>query len=196
MFGDLLCQPGVAEQMVLRSRVGFLALHGGLEPGTSELAAEAASRAGSSLYAVCQPDDLKWHVPAHLVDPSRVPRLAEFLEHVDVVFSIHGYWRDDLRMALLLGGANRSLARRLAAVVRPALPDYEVVDDIDVIPLGLRGVNPQNPVNLPRRGGVQLELPHPVRAIGPYGYGYAAQVYRPHTEQLVHALATFAADLA
>jgi len=193
VFADLLCQPGVTELVELRSRVGFLALHGGLEPGTSELAAESAARAAASLYAVFQPDDLKWHVPAHLVDPSCVPRLAEFLDHVDVVVSIHGYWRDDLRMALLLGGANRALARRLAEIVQPVLPDYEVVDDIDRIPPGLRGVNPQNPVNLSRAGGVQLELPHPVRAIGPYGYGYAGQVYRPHTERLVAALVTFAA---
>lgn len=196
VFADMLCHPGVTEHIELGSRVGFLALHGGLEPGTAELAAAASERSGASLYAVCQPGELKWHVPAHLVDPACVPRLAEFLDHVDVVLSIHGYWRDDLRMALLLGGANRVLARELAALVRPALPDYDVVDDLERIPTGLRGVSPANPVNLARGGGVQLELPHPVRAIGPYGYGHAAQVYRPHTAALVATLAAFASAVA
>jgi phage replication-related protein YjqB (UPF0714/DUF867 family) len=195
VFAELLCHPLVREQVVLRSRIGFLALHGGLEPGTSELASEAAARAGASLYAVDQPDDLKWHVSAHLVDPTCAPRLAEFLDHVDVVLSIHGYWRDDLRMCLLLGGANRPLATQLAGVLRPALPDYDVVDDVDAIPPGLRGLHPQNPVNLARGGGVQLELPHPVRAIGWYGFGYASQVYRPHTASLVDALAHFARSM-
>lgn len=192
MFADLLCRPGVVEHVELRSHVGFLALHGGLEPGTSELATEAAARAGASLYAVLQPNHLNVHVPAHHIDPSCAPRLAEFLGHVDVVLSIHGYWRDDLRTALLLGGADRELARRLGDTLRPALPGYEIVDDLDEIPPGLRGVNPLNPVNMTSDGGVQLELPHPVRAIGPYGYGYASQVYRPHTEALTAALATFA----
>lgn len=192
MFAELLCHPLVREQVVLRSRVGFLAMHGGLEPGTSELAAEAAAQAGASLYTVDQPDDLKWHVSAHLVDPACSPRLADFLDHVDVVLSIHGYWRDDLHRCLLLGGANRSLAARLADVLRPVLPDYDVVDDVDAIPPGLRGLHPQNPVNLVRGGGVQLELPHQVRAIGWYGFGYASQVYRSHAASLVDGLARFA----
>ena len=39
----------------------------------------------------------------------------EFLDHVDVVVSVHGYSRSDLRMAVLVGGANRDLAHRLGA---------------------------------------------------------------------------------
>lgn len=191
-FADLLAEPGVVEEVELRSRVGFLAMHGGLEPGTSELATAAADRADASRYTVFQPGDVQWHVPAHEMDPALAPRLAGFLDHVDVVVSIHGYRRDDLRMTLLLGGANRVLARELGALARGALPGYEVVDDLTAIPVGLRGVDPRNPVNMPRRGGVQLELPHPVRAIGPYGRGEAATTYRGHKDALVEALAAFA----
>ena len=43
--------------------------------------------------------------------------------------------------------------------------------------------------------GVQVELPHPVRAIGPYGRGERGDLHRAHTEALVAALADFAADL-
>ena len=54
-----------------RSPVGFLALHGGLEPGTAEIAGEAARRSGTSWYTIVQPDDLKHHVPSHENDPAR-----------------------------------------------------------------------------------------------------------------------------
>ena len=192
MFAELVGQPGVAEHLALRSRIGFLALHGGLEPGTAELARAAADRGGASLYSVVQPDGLNWHVPAHEVVPLDVPALAGFLAHVDVVVSLHGYRRADLPTALLVGGANRVLAVELGARLRAALPEYEVVDDLATIPPDLRGVHPGNPVNLTRGGGVQLELPHPVRSIGPY----RDERYRRHTTVLVRTLAAYAAAAA
>jgi phage replication-related protein YjqB (UPF0714/DUF867 family) len=196
VLGELLREPGVVEDLTLGSRVGFLAIHGGLEPGTAEVARAAARRSGASHYTVQQPDDLKWHIPTHRIDPADAPRLAGFLDHVDVVISVHGYWRADLRMAVLVGGANRALARDLGSSLRVALPDYEIVDHLDAIPLNLRGVHPANLVNLPRGGGVQLELPHPVRAIGPWGHGDAAEHFRGHSEVLVDTLAGFALRLA
>jgi phage replication-related protein YjqB (UPF0714/DUF867 family) len=59
----------------------------------------------------------------------------------------------------------------------------------------LRGVDPRNPVNRTARG-VQVELPHPVRAIGPYGYGTRGELHRAHTEALVATLAAFARAVA
>lgn len=188
MFAELLALPGVEQHVALRSRVGFLALHGGLEPGTAEVAAAAAATSGASLYTVVQPDDLRWHVPAHRMAPSDAPSLAEFLAHVEVVVSLHGYRRPDLPMAVLVGGADRGLAARLGEQLRAALPDYDVIDDLTRIPADLRGVHPRNPVNLARLGGIQLELPHPVRSIGPY----RDASYRAHTDALVDALARFA----
>jgi phage replication-related protein YjqB (UPF0714/DUF867 family) len=91
-------------------------------------------------------------------------------------------------MAVLVGGANRALAARLGARLRAGLPDYDVIDDLDRIPADLRGVHPQNPVNLTRGGGIQLELPHRVRSIGPY----RDASYQAHTAALVDALAAFA----
>ena len=55
MLDQLLATSGVDERFVARSRVGFCALHGGLEEGTAEIAGEAAERAGASFYAVVQP---------------------------------------------------------------------------------------------------------------------------------------------
>jgi len=191
-FAQFLALPGVVEQLELASPVGFLALHGGLEPGTAEIAREAATRAGASCYAVVQPGDLKHHVPSHEIEPDCSHRLSEFLAHVDTVVSVHGYWgHDELHTALLVGGGDRSLAADLARQLRSALPDYVVIDDLDGIPRRLRGLDPRNPVNRAKRG-VQIELPHPVRAIGPYGHGERGAVHRAHTEALVGALAAFA----
>jgi phage replication-related protein YjqB (UPF0714/DUF867 family) len=187
MFADLLAHPGVTERLELRSRFGFMAIHGGsLERGTAEIAARAADQAGASLYTVEQPDDFRWHLPSHLVVPEGSPALAGFLEHVDHVVSIHGFGRDGFWTRLLLGGRDRELAARVGAVLRAGLDGYEIVDDLDAIPLPLRGLHPENPVNRSRAGGVQLELPPRVRGLGPRG--------RPdHTTALVAALATAAA---
>ena len=203
-FADLLAHPDVVEEQVLAPPgggpgggppVGFLALHGGLEPGTAEIAIAAARRAGASWYVIRQPDDLKRHVPSHEHDPTEAPLLAAFLGHVDVIVSVHGYWgHDDLHAALLVGGRDRPLAAALGARLRAALPDYRVIDDLDDIPRRLRGVDPRNPVNRARRG-VQVELPHPVRAIGPYGRGDRGDLHRAHTDALVDALAAFAVTL-
>jgi len=168
-FAELLASPGVKETCTLRSRFGFLAIHGGsLERGTAELARSAADRADASLYAVEQPDGFRWHLPSHLTDPAGAPALAGFLEHVDLVVSLHGYGRDDWWTRLLLGGGNRELAARLAATLGAALPGFEAVADLDAIPRELRGLHPSNPANRPRQGGVQLELPPRVRNVGPH----------------------------
>lgn len=170
MLDALLASPGVEEHCVLGSRLGFLALHGGLEAGTAEIADAAAHASGASLYAVVQPDDLRWHVPSHRYDPAMSPGLDEFLRHVDVVVSIHGYGglrgTDERWTTALLGGVNRALAASLAHTLRSELPRYRWVDDLDVMPARLRGLHPDNPVNRPREQGVQLELPPRVRRPG------------------------------
>jgi phage replication-related protein YjqB (UPF0714/DUF867 family) len=159
-----LRHPGVVEDVELRSCFGFLALHGGsLERGTAEIARAAADAAGASYYTVRQPEELRWHVPSSRCDPTVSPALNGFLAHVDEVVSIHGFGREHLWRALLVGGANRGLAARTAVVLRTALPEYRVIDDLDDIPAPLRGLHPDNPVNRTRGGGIQLELPPRVR---------------------------------
>jgi phage replication-related protein YjqB (UPF0714/DUF867 family) len=187
VFADLLAHPGVTERVELRSSFGFMAIHGGsLERGTAEIATRAADAAGASLYTVVQPDDFRWHLPSHLVVPECSTGLAGFLDHVDAVVSIHGYGRDGFWTRLLLGGRDRTLAARVGPVLRAGLDGYEIVDDLDEIPVTLRGLHPANPVNRSRGGGVQLELPPRVRGIGPNGR-------TEHTDQLVAALALVAA---
>ena len=167
MLTELLALPGVVERCELRSRLGFLALHGGLEQGTAEIATDAAARCGASIYAVVQPADLRWHIPSALYDPDHSDDLARFLTHVDVVVSVHGFGglrgSDERWVTALLGGGNRAFAAHLASALRTALPDYRWLDDLERIPSTLRGVHPANPVNRPRDRGVQIELPPRVR---------------------------------
>jgi len=168
MLDRLLAHDGVEERLELRSAIGFLAVHGGsLERDTDRIAAEAAAAAGASLYAVLQPDDLRWHIPSTRIDPAQSPALARFVDHVTAAVSIHGYGRQGMFTTVLLGGRNRDLAGHLAGHLRAALPDYEVVDDLDAIPAALRGVHPDNPVNRPAAQGVQVELPPRIRGQGP-----------------------------
>ena len=168
MLADLLAHDGVVEELVLGSRVGFLALHGGsLERETDVIAREAATASGASLYAVCQPDDLRWHVPSVRMDPADSPALTRFLAHVEVLFSIHGFGRDGLFTTLLLGGRDRELAGHVAGHLRASLPGYEIEDDLEAIPQPLRGRHPDNPVNRSAGGGVQIELPPRIRLQGP-----------------------------
>ena len=184
MFDELLRHPGVIEESQLRSRFGFLAFHGGsLERGTAEVADAAADLGGASFYVVRQPEELRWHIPSALVDPRLSPVLSAFLDHVDVVVSIHGYGRKGYSKVVLIGGGNRDLATRAAAVLGAAVPSHRFVDDLHAIPPTLRGVHPDNPVNLTRGGGIQVELPPTLRD----GDGAAAD-----RETLISALASLA----
>ena len=194
MFADLLGTPGVQECVELRSPAGFMALHGGsLERRTAEIASLAATRAGASLYAVLQPENLRWHLPSHLADPTESDGLRAFLAHCDVVFSLHGYGRDGYWTTVLVGGADRPFAATVATALRAALPGYEVVDDLATIPVELRGVHPANPVNLAPRG-VQLELPPRVRGLGPRWHHLVDGELAPPTRALVDTLAALARD--
>src|SRR4051794_19453206 len=117
-FGDLLAEPGVTEHLELRSRIGFMAFHGGaLERGTDVVALDAAERAGASVYAVVQPVGLRWHIPSIDVSPDESDALREFIEHVEVAIAIHGFGRDGFWTSLLLGGSNRDLAQHLASTL-------------------------------------------------------------------------------
>lgn len=178
---------------MLRSSFGFMAFHGGnLEEGTDHIAAAAASASGASLYAVRQPPDLRWHIPSTEVTPDDSPALARFLDHVDVAVAVHGYGREGMWTTMLLGGANRELARHLSPHLRAELPEYEVVDDLEAVPRALRGVHRANPVNRCRGKGVQLELPPRVRSRVPMWASLPPGEPIPHGQAVIRALAAAA----
>jgi len=192
-FRELLDSDGVHEVCHLRGRLGFMAYHGGsLEALTDVIADRAAERSGASYYGVLQPPDLNWHIPSHLVGPAESDVLADFLEHVDVVITIHGFGRHGYWTTLLLGGQNRALADHVAGHLRPQLPDYRIETDVDAMPTELRGLHARNPVNLPRRQGVQIELPPRVRGVSPIWQDWAGPGLVPHSDALIDGLAAAA----
>ena len=120
--------------------------------------------------------------------------LAEFLDHVDVAVSLHGYGRVGRSADLLAGGANRDLAHHLQRWV--AVPGYRVIADLQAIPAELRGLHRDNPVNLPRGGGAQLELPSRVRGTSPRSRPPGPDGLSPATTALVAGLAAAARSWA
>lgn len=190
-LSELLADPGIVEELTLRSRFGFMAFHGGgLEQMTDVIAERAADAADASLYVVRHPDHYPHHLASARYDPAESERLAEFLDHVDVVVSLHGYGRIGRSTQLLAGGRNRRLAEHLAHHV--TVPGYQVVTDIDAIPRELRGLHPDNPVNRVRRGGTQLELTPRVRGISPRSQLPGDDGLSPATSTLVQGLAAAA----
>jgi phage replication-related protein YjqB (UPF0714/DUF867 family) len=183
----LLTEPGVVEACRLRSRFGFLAIHGGgLEQMTDAIAERAAEAAGASVYVLRHPDRYPHHLPSARFRPDESARLAEFLEHVDVAISLHGYGRLGRGTQLLAGGRNRALAAHVARHLK--LPGYEVITDLDAMPRELRGLHPDNPVNRVRDGGTQLELSVRVRGLSPRSPLPAADGWSPITTRLVDGL--------
>jgi phage replication-related protein YjqB (UPF0714/DUF867 family) len=203
MLDELLATDGVEEICELRSRIGLMAFHGGsLEVVTDIVATDAAERAGASVYAIRQPWGFRWHIPSNEMDPSHSPALQAFLDHVDAAIAIHGwgtasftdanmfrFGRDGRDRPLLVGGRNRVLAARVAASLRAALPDYEIVDDIERIPRRVRGLDRRNLVNRVRDGGVQLELTPRVRGLPPFWDKDQRGRNCPDTQALIAGLA-------
>ncbi|WP_420451639.1 poly-gamma-glutamate hydrolase family protein [Ilumatobacter sp.] len=188
-FATILDAPGVEEVCELRSPIGFMAYHGGnLEWLTDVIARRAADASGASLYAVIQPPTMREHLSSTKVDPDDSPALAAFLDHVEIVVTIHGFGRRGLFGSLLLGGRNREFAEHVGEALRTHLPAYDVLTDLDSIPEKLRGLHPRNPVNLALRQGVQIELPPRVRGSSPLWWDWEGPGLVPHTESLIAGL--------
>jgi phage replication-related protein YjqB (UPF0714/DUF867 family) len=190
-LSELLSESGVVEESRLRSRFGFLAIHGGgLEQMTDVIADRAADAADASVYLVRHPEDYARHLPSTRYLAAESARLAAFLAHVDVVVSLHGYGRIGRSTHLLAGGRNRGLAAHVTRCLD--LPGYQVITDLDAIPVGLRGLHPANPVNQVRGGGTQLELSPRVRGISPRSQPPGEDGLSPVTAALVRGLAAAA----
>jgi phage replication-related protein YjqB (UPF0714/DUF867 family) len=190
-LAELLSLPGVREECVLRSAVGFMALHGGSQDrGTDRLASRAAARSGASYYAIVQPSGLRVHLTSRLHDPEHSPRLQRFLQHVEIAISVHGFGREGFSLwvdpgrgpvldiygpalrgaqtgplrGIILGGRNPDLLEAARRLLRDRFAGYHVAGERVRL-----GFHPDNPVNLPSAHGIQIELPPGLRGIGDFG---------------------------
>lgn len=167
-----------------------MAYHGGgLEEMTEVVAQAAAERSGASYYGVHQPHGMEDHIPSIDVSPDHSPALADFIDHVHTVVTIHGYGRRGLFSSLLVGGRHREFAEHIGGHLHRHLPAYSIVTDLDRIPVDLRGLHSRNPVNLPPGAGVQIELPPRVRGSSPLWWDWEGPELTPHTRSLIDALA-------
>jgi phage replication-related protein YjqB (UPF0714/DUF867 family) len=190
-LAELLTMPGVREECILRSQVGFMALHGGSQDrGTDQIARRAAEQAGASYYAIVHPSGLRVHLTSRLHDPEHSAHLRAFLEHVEVAISVHGFGRDGFALwvdparglsiepygpavrgkqtgplrGIIVGGMNAQLLDAARELFHRHVPGYHVADERVRL-----GFHPDNPVNLPSAHGVQVELPPGLRGIGDFG---------------------------
>jgi phage replication-related protein YjqB (UPF0714/DUF867 family) len=190
-LAELLTLPGIREECILRSDVGFMALHGGSQDrGTEQIAGQAAEQTGASYYAIVQPPGLRVHLTSRLHNPDQSARLRAFLEHVDVAISVHGFGRDSFALwidperglviepygpairgkqtgplrGIILGGLNAQLLDVARTLFQQRFAGYRVADERVRL-----GFHPDNPVNLPSARGVQVELPPGLRGIGDFG---------------------------
>jgi phage replication-related protein YjqB (UPF0714/DUF867 family) len=186
-----LSLPGVNEESVLRSRVGFMALHGGSQDrGTDHIARQASEISGSSFYAIVQPPGLRVHLTSRLHDPDHSAQLGNFLRHVQIAISVHGFGRDGFSLwvdpgrgpmidpygpalrgaqtgplrGVIVGGRNAELLEEARRLLRNRIAGHHVADGRVRL-----GFHPLNPVNLPSAHGVQIELPPGLRGIGDLG---------------------------
>jgi phage replication-related protein YjqB (UPF0714/DUF867 family) len=191
-LAELLTLPGVEEECVLRSPVGFMALHGGSQDrGTHEIASQAAARSGASYYAIIQPRRLRVHLTSRRHDPDHSESLRAFLRHVEIAVSVHGFGRDSFSLnvdpsrgvviepygparrgsqtsplrGIIVGGKNPELLDVARRLLDGRFEGYRVADERRV----RLGYHPDNPVNLPAAQGVQIELPPGLRGIGDFG---------------------------
>ncbi len=212
-LAELLALPGVKEECVLRSPVGFLALHGGSQDrGTDQIARRTAEQVGASFYGIQQPPGLRVHLTSRLHDPAHSKRLRAFLEHVDVAISVHGFGRDVFALwvdpehglvidpygpalrgsqtaplrGIIVGGLNTELLHAARRLLHERFAGYHVADERVRL-----GFHPENPVNLPSAHGVQVELPPGLRGIGDFGERFA-----PSQEGVVTEVVAALAELA
>ena len=160
---ELLRRQEVREVATIQGPLGVMALHGGIEPPTYTIAREVAGATDASLYAVVQPEarSNEGHLTSTLYSRSESRLLDAFLDRVVVVMSVHGMNRRGMNDQIALGGRNRPLAARLGSVLRGA--GFDAIDELEAIPSYLRGTHPDNPVNIPPSGGVQLEIGRDLR---------------------------------
>ncbi|MFP3869670.1 MAG: poly-gamma-glutamate hydrolase family protein [Syntrophobacteria bacterium] len=168
----------------LAGSLGLMALHWGrIEPGTEEIARFVAHRSSVSLYVYSgrRPvGNRALHRPSHRLELNSRPLLLRFLNHVKAIISLHGHGRE--HDCAYVGGLNQVMRQRFLQLAREALPQYVWVADLERIPVGLRGVDPDNIVNLPPSQGMQLELPRPLRQSGP---GLEAGYLEPEGDAVV-----------
>ena len=139
-FAELLATPGVQEVCVLRSsRIGFMAYHGGSLEEQTDVIASLAARAQRRqlLRRAATRGRASAHPVAHRSVASPSPQLEgvhRSRRHRDHDPRLRS--PRPLHLAAARRAATASLPSTSPAHLRPRLPEYEIVTDLDRIPQG------------------------------------------------------------
>ncbi len=164
---------GFVEYARFAGGVAVLAVHGGgIEPGTEELAEYAAAETGCSLYVFSgrlEKGNSRLRRMSRSLFREEDSLRSRVIGQANAVISIHGHGRDANEIYAV--GASEVLKGMFVELMAQRLPAFPVVTDPAKIPKGLAGLHPDNVVNLPAGGGLQLELPARLRTCtdAPFG---------------------------
>jgi phage replication-related protein YjqB (UPF0714/DUF867 family) len=139
---------------------------GGIEPGTEEIARALARASGASLYVLAgrrAAGNKALHVTSTAMRAGVSARLDRALARCRTAIAIHGHAQPGAPRAIYVSGRAAAAAGLISAALRGALAGWDVIDDPARIPPGLAGLSPENFVNRPAGGGVQIELPRALR---------------------------------
>ena len=199
-FAELLAAPGVEEIVELRGPFGFMAYHGGALEAIDRrdrrrAAAEAARCVATTASA--SPTACGGTSRRRSIRPGRVRRARVRSSTTSTSsITIHGFGRRGLFGSLLLGGGNRALAEHVGAHAPARAPGLRHRHRPRAHPPDLRGLHPDNPVNLPPGAGCRSSCRRGSVARARCGGTGRARASTPHTRALVDALVDTAAHMA
>ena len=129
--------------------------------------------------------------PRRVAGAARVPRPRRRRRHRARLRA-----RRDVHVAAPRRAQPRARRRARRRAGRRPCPTTRSSTDLEAIPRELRGLHPDNPVNVPPHGGVQIELPPRVRGLGPRWADWTGDGFVPPAAALVDALARVARSWA
>ena len=180
--------PAIIEDSTLRSRFGFMAIHGGgLEQMTDVIAERAADAAGASVYVLRHPDHYPHHLPSALYRAAGV-RTARRVPRPRRGRGVAARLRPHRAQHPTAGRRPQPRARRTPRAPRQRCPATRSSPTSTRSRASCAALHPDNPVNRVRGGGTQLELTPRVRGISPRSRLPGDDGLSPATSALVQGL--------
>ncbi len=165
LYIDGEISPSSREYRVKRGKTGVFAVHGGgIEIGTEQIVRNTAERTSCSVYIFSGRKKIgnnTLRISSIKFASLNRPLFSNILSHVERIVAIHGHNQN--KREIYIGGKNLELRAKIAEALKKVLLDYRVVKFLHEIPNPVKGVYPNNFVNLPPEAGVQLELPRALR---------------------------------
>jgi len=157
--------PDFREYGAKRGKIGVFAIHGGgIEIGTEQIARNIAKRTNCSVYIFSgrkKTGNNNLRISSIEFASLNHPLFSNILSHIEKIVAIHGHNQN--KKDIHIGGRNVDLKSKIAEALKKRLPEYHVITFLHEIPDLMKGIDPNNFVNLPQERGMQIELPQALR---------------------------------